>query len=74
MKPTSIATRPAGIYVYFTAIFPSKPSQDDVSDAQMEEGYHPCGYGTPGALTIDAVDVGGKKVWEAKWYCYRSCD
>lgn len=56
--------------IVFKAVFLGIPLSDDAAKAQIQEGYHPAGHGSPQDLVSRNVDGAGK--YEATWTCL--CD
>lgn len=59
----------SGNNLTFQAEFDSVPSTQDIQQAQIKAGYHPCGYGGP--FHIANAGCEGRKVTFA---CNDSCD
>ena len=55
----------------FRAVFETTPTRDEIADAQLKAGFHPCGYGGPWDVVRRYDDDGSCVV---TWNCSGSCD
>lgn len=57
-------------YAKFEAMFDREPTRQEVTEAQLEAGYHPAGYGPPHSIV--SVPRGNEVV--TTFQCAGSCD
>ncbi len=60
-----------GDNIYFEATSERALDKDEVSELQMQAGYHPAGYGFYG---LSSVKLNDNKGYHYNWHCSASCD